>query len=422
MAYEADVQRLSEHLAHLLTTPSSVDRQELEVVDAARIAVRQLCWRILRDVTFTPLGDTPTADLSSRTVATLQHVLRTEVHRLADTAGPGTGWIDYATTTDAGRSWREVHRHAVLTEHEWEMVYPQAHPHGTGAWPIITDVAAIAEAIAHLEQDAARDHPAAMDQAAALALAADQVRRLAPPGALDTDPAPLPSRSHQLLLRIRSAADLSGGTARLAYLLRTAHRLEPATVRAVARSQAQALLTIGRLIKTDTLYSPAQPQLRPLATSLARLSRLAERVRSSAPGDDRPRQQLQLLHDCWRFLDGPHEATQAERAAAYLAIHPALDIVHALHEVIHHHVSEGQWYQYLKGGRHPWRLTSDTTEPRIVEAAQRAVQQAEQLAHALPPTEQPAATVRAPRHVLAGPPATARPPADPRPAHLDATR
>lgn len=422
MAYEADIQRLSEHLAQLLTSPSVVDPDELDVVDAARIAVRQLCWRIVRDITAAPLGDTPTADLGTRTVATLLHVLRTDVHRLADTAGPSTGWVDYTTTTTAGHHWREVHRQAVLTEHEWEMVYPQAHPHGPGAWPVIADIAAIAATVARLELDAAQGRPAAMDQAAALTLAADQVHRLTPPGTVETDQPPLPSRSHHLILRIRSAADLPAGTARLAYLLRSAHRLEPAAIRAVARSQAQALLTIGHLIKTDTHYNQAEPHLRPLATALAELGRLADRVRSIAPGDDRPRQQLQLLHDCWRFLNGPHDATAAERTAAGLAIHPALDVVHALHDVIQHHVSDGQWYHCLKGGSHPWRLTSDTTEPRIIDAARHTVQHARLLSQALPRLAQPIATMRAPRHVLGPCPSATSLSSTGSPSHMDATR
>ncbi len=261
------------------------------------------------------------------------------------------------------------------------------------------------------------------DQAWALAFAAEQVRRLAPAGFVVADQAPLPSRRHQLLLRIRSAADAPAGTARLAFLLRSANHLEPATVRVVARSHAQALRTIGRLLKADPHYGPTEPHLRALANSLADVARQAQRIRSTEPGDDRPRQQLQLLHNCWRFLDGPHQPTPTERAAAGRSIRPALDVVAALREAIEHHVSNGQWYQYLNGGRRPWRLTSDTTdEPRIVEAAQRAVQEADLLAQALPPAAMLTSDVRAPRRVLAPCLAVTSPPPDVSHSHMDAPR
>ncbi|SEE94718.1 hypothetical protein [Jiangella alba] len=426
MAYEADVHALAEHLAHLLAAEHPVDPDELAVVDAARAAVRQLCWRILHDVAAASLGESPIADLGHRSVASLQHVLRAEMLRFADPAQPSTGWVDHASSTPVRHHWRGAHRFAALAEHEWEMIYPEAHPHGPDAWPIITDIAAIAEAIAHLELNLARQHPkrttTVIDQAWALAFAAEQVRRLAPLDTLDADPAPLPSRRHQLLLRIRSAADAPAGTARLTFLLRSAHHLEPATVRAVARSQAQALRTIGRLLKADPHYGPAEPRLRALANALAEVARQTQRIRTTEPGDYRPRQQLQLLHDCWRFLEKPHEPTRAERAAAARTIRPALDIVAALRDVIEQHVHDGRWYQYLKGARHPWRLTSDTTQPRIVETAQRAVEQADLLARALPSTGQPEATIRAPRHLLSPSSVATRLPPDRGKAPMDATR
>lgn len=413
MTFEDDLHRLAQHLAALLTAPGRVDDGELAMVDAARATIRQLCQEILHDLTSaTPIGDSPRAELASRSVAALRRVLRHELVRYAGPEGPSTGWMDLSATSQAGRHWRDARRHAYLATHEWEMIYPAGRPTNGGAWPHILDIAAIAEATAHAERDLVHGQPlatsadiltAADDHAWALTFAAEQVRRIAPPTA-PPSMHPLPSRRRHMVLRIRSSADAPAGIARLTFLLRAAHHLTPEAVRAIARGHAHTLLTIARHLTKNTAATSRDASiadgLRELINDLQQLTYDTRRLRSLEPGDPRPVHQARLIRDSWRGARRSDATRRDLDAAAARSLRPALDAVTALAEVIDVHVAAGTWCHHRPGLRLPWQPTNPSIELGITATTHRAVDHVDQVARLLPP---PAVADRSPHAALLRP-------------------
>jgi hypothetical protein len=405
MAYEDDARRVADRLVHLITNSGPVTVDELAVVDMAGSAVRQLCGQILADLKHdNPHRGSPLSPLTEPALHVLRRLLKRDPTALVVGSDASADWAS-SPHTEHGEHWRELQRSAMLAAHEWSLIYPQAIPSGREAWPYITDVAAIAEALALAELDLqiadGAETVATRDKhSRALAFVAEHVRRLSPPD-LPPGSAPLPSRRRHMLLRVRSISDAPAAAARLATLLHNAGRLRPESVRTIARAHADHLLRLAKLLeqdrRPDRRSTPLIQGLRQQATKLEDLASEAQNYRALEPDDPRPIQQLHLLRDRWRQTV---RSSEASRTAIVRYLPPALAVVNALRDAIEQQVDNGHWYIRVEEGRYGWQRTNASTRPPIFAVAREASAQADELVE-LAPSIPPSAAKAAPRETLA---------------------
>lgn len=394
MAYEDEVRKVADHLARLITAPGPARPEELPLVDSGRRAVRQLCEQILDDLKpDNPHRGSPLVRLTEPALYTLRRLLAAAPTALVNAATGSHGWA-HEPRTETGRRWRELRRSATLASHEWSLIYPQVHPSGRDAWPFVIDVAAIAEALALAEldlEDVEGTPPgrAHREDSWRLAFVAEHVRRLGPRDMSDPS-APLPSRRQNLLLRVRSVTDTPAAAGRLATLLHSARRMRPESVRAVARSHAEILLRVAKVLdqgsgpdRSDTALIDG---LRGLAGKLEDLAGEARSYRALEPDSPGVIQQLHLIRDRWRK---PIRIDEGARLAALRFIPPSLTLVTALRDAIEQQVDNGHWNIRVKHGRYRWQRTNASTRPPIFAVAQAAVIQADELRRQLPKPSSP---------------------------------
>jgi hypothetical protein len=405
MAYEDEVRRVADHLAHLITAPGPTVPDELPLIDSGRRAVRGLCEQILGDLRpDNPHRGSPLVRLTEPAIHTLRRLLRSSPTALAHVATGSHGWAQ-EPQTETGRRWRELRRSAILASHEWSLIYPQVHPSGRDAWPIVTDVAAIAEALALAELDlegggATAPGRARREDSWRLAFVAEHVRRLSPRD-LPGPNAPLPSRRQHVLLRVPSIGDAPAAAGRVATLLHTGRRLRPESVRAIARSHAEILLRVAKVLDQDRRPDRRDPGLidglRTMAAKLEDLAGEARSYRALEPDAPGAVQQLELIRDRWRK---PIQIDETTRTAALKFIPPALTVVTALGDAIEQQVDNGNWYIHVKHGRYRWQRTNASTRPPIFAVAQRSVAHADELRNQLPRPSSPTGP-GSPRDILA---------------------
>ncbi|NDL57009.1 hypothetical protein [Phytoactinopolyspora mesophila] len=418
MTYDEELSRLAIELANLTTMSPRVDTGELALVDDARVSVRRLCRQVLKDITGEASVPEPLlGDLITQPIGSTLGLLNSEPASYAPTRDPA-GWLDYAVTTEAGRQWREIRRHAALAAHEWNAVPAEARPHGEDAWPVVADVAVLVEAAALLDRDLARAHPdaAATGQAYArerdgweLALAGEHLRRVATTGPLP-EGAPLPDGRLDTPIRVRALAELPRATTRLNHLLRIATHLRPEGVQALVHAHARSLHSVAAVLDQQDgkdALRPVADNIRRIAKSVNAISRHTRAFTSLAADDPRPLHQVREIRMALQQLDGRGAAlaNESERRAVVRSVQPALSTVTSFRDLIDRLVSHGEWCErpeFQPQAQTPGLPPDDPIRGRLADAVDRAAKQAELLATQLP-SGQPATRsgpIPGPRDVL----------------------
>jgi hypothetical protein len=269
--------------------------------------------------------------------------------------------------TPAGALWLGVGRHSTLAQAEWQ---------GTGqpltdeqAWSVVSDAAALAGALARLDDDlrTAAQKAGCGDLVQALvrpapprlALAAGQVQNLAGAGAR----AAIPDRWRMPESRIHPVArdsDVPRALDALTALLRKARVLSPEHVQQIAISLARVELRIHYGTTTD------------LARDLAMVTRTPRRAACPFRGDRRPLLQAGELN---RWGSKPPLPAAARRSVAEK---PLLECVAGLHSVVRRQLQSGNWLvpDPDPDAQHPWRRwTHALDEPEILVALRVAAHQ-----------------------------------------------
>jgi hypothetical protein len=268
--------------------------------------------------------------------------------------------------TLAGSLWLEIGRRSTIAQAEWQ---------GTGqpltdeqAWSVVSDAAALAAALARLDEDlvAAARKPGCGDLVEALAppaparlaIAANEVKSLAGPR---TEAVTL-DRWRTPVARIHSVArdsDVPQALEALSALLRSARVLKPEHVQQIAISLARVEVRLNNDVTTD------------LARELAVAAQTPRRAACPYHGDRRP---LLLAGELNRWA-----STQTVPSGALLDVSERLLLegVAELRAVVRRQLQSGNWlvpdpdpHALL-----PWRLwTHALEEPEILAALRVAAQ------------------------------------------------
>lgn len=412
MSYEADLGRLAQRVASMISDPPAPRAVDIPVVDAARLAVRRWCRQVLADVAATELPAAPgLTELATNPVGALRAVLEVDPVRFGD-VDPRDVEIDHPAASEGGQRWREIRVDAVVLAHGWSSADPKSRPAGEARWSTIADVAAVAEAAALLDRDVARLHLSAALRSPHtsraidlwdIAAAAEHVRGVAGRGPLQ-QPAPLrPSRL--LPLRVQTVQAVAPALERLTDLLDGAHHVRPETILALAGAHRRTLLTLAEVVDTERSTGSAgdlADGLREQAAYVWRLQPATREIASLNRDDPRPLVQAKQI----RHIVG--ESSRADRALAEAVI-PALEVTRALSAAIDRELDGGSWYQRDPSGSNAWvptnraarrRRERDEAKLQISATSTRAGEHAERLLGQLGPPGHGERGPAAPRAVL----------------------
>jgi hypothetical protein len=266
--------------------------------------------------------------------------------------------------TPAGALWLEVGRRSTLAQAEWQ---------GTGqpltdeqAWSTVGDAAALAGALARLDEDlrAAAQKAGCDDLVQALAppaalrlvIAASEVRGLAGPGTRTTTPDRWRTPEPRIHPVVRDS-DVPGALEALTALLRNARVLKPEHVQQITITLARLELRLHRGITTD------------LARELAVAAQTPRRAACPFHGDRRPLLQAAELNR-WATGSGPGPV-------ATIGVDGLLSrCVIALHAAVQRQLQLGHW---LVPNQDPGRQTAWRTwdhsqpTPQMLTALKSAV-------------------------------------------------
>jgi hypothetical protein len=268
--------------------------------------------------------------------------------------------------TSTGALWLEVGRRSTLAQSEWQ---------GTGkpltdeqAWSVVSDSAALAGALACLDEDlgaAARKagcgdlvETLASRAPLHLALAASEVRHLAGPETTTVTP----DRWRGAEARIHPAArgsDVPRALEALSALLRQARVLKPEHVQQIAISLARVELRAHHGVSTD------------LARELAAVAGTSRRTACPFHGDRRPLLQAAELN---RWASTPSVPSAATNG---LSERPILDCVAGLYSAVRRQLQSGNWLvpDPDPDARLAWRRwTHASEEPEILAALRVAAE------------------------------------------------
>jgi len=262
MTYRQEMGCLARELGHLLSEGGRVPSIDLPAAVAGHSAVVSLLRAVHADVVrpewtgATRLGP----PLFNQPTPTLQPLKPTP-------PGPAA--------TAAGQLWRTVAEWATAAQYEWHQSSLASRPSGKAAWSEVADLAAMAEAVAHLNGDIAdslaeagrwEDARALRSSQPELLDTARKVRLAAATGPLPAASDLRPAGSGEILL-VPTPEALPSAMNRLASLVTQAENLPPAQVHLISGVVAETATAAARALR-----QPGDPAPRALLEHARRLA------------------------------------------------------------------------------------------------------------------------------------------------------
>lgn len=434
MSFAEQSSQLARGLARLAASGGSLDldREGLEEALAARQEVLQLLRTVLYDLRVAtvyavqaseesrpsglPRPPRSAAAIEADPVAALEATLA--AYPAPAGLGVGRGGVGVAGESGAGPTadgWAAVGRHAVLARAAWSEIEPIRVP-PLQQWSAVADVAALAQAVAVVDQDLAEAarrmaapawRPLAAATRAGLRTTAESAAALAAGG-----PLPEWGREAGSLLLVRSPADLPAAQQRLVEQLDAAAGLSPRSVVLVATGQVRLLAAGAAVLGSEPAHAGRVAEARELQERVSRAVASGHLLAARGQQDDR-----RPVAQC-REMVGVLEARRAlsarlprmERLGAFGAMLDRVPaVLAAVSRQAEHGVRSGQWLVPDVGHRsiatRRWVPVArgGGTPPLCAELAAAAARAAAGRPAPLPPLAPP------PREVLAGISAAYRP-------------
>jgi hypothetical protein len=408
--YEPDANRLAMQVASLAAAPGAAAMAtDTDAVNLARRGLRVWCRQVLTEVS--PAQQLPATrkprlvDLATDPVRTLHILLSHDPAPLR--LRPIAGASDVDTVN---QRWARLGHHIELATHSWTTADPASRPGGERAWPMVADVAAVAETAAVLDRHLADLHPGrhrirVLREAGEIGLAAQCVLKIAtggplpPPQPLDPapgrlQPVPVPTLSH-----------LPDALTNLGRLTATVPNLRPRTFAALIGLHIPVLEALADALTHDP--PPGQrhgrqrfaESLRAHGNALSNI-RVAVKPLRSIDGDDRrPTIQAQAISTAMsRASKPPRWSDPAAQQIVLASLLPALAVTASIGTAATASVQAGRWLEPSDSKQLRWRTIS-AGHP-ITDAVNLATGHARGLMAQLPPARPPRSPYPSPYEVL----------------------
>lgn len=334
MTYRQEMGRLARELGHLLDEGGRVPGIDIPSAVAGHTAVVNLLRTVHTDVTrpewssAAPLGQALFAQ-------------PTPTHQPLTPAPSGPA----ATTT--GQRWRTVTEAASAAQYEWHQSSAASRPAAQAAWSEIADLAAIAEAVAHLNGDLADSLAEAGRWADAHAIrksqpelleAATKVRAVATANPLPVPPELEPALTSEIVL-VPTPEALPQALERLSALTIAALDLPPAQVELISQVAAETASAAARSLRQPG--DPAAPALLEHARRLSAVTGFSRRIAPLRMGRGTAAGQAQRIRHFLRNLQ--LRGTTLPAPIARATARTLTSITEALTDTVDRQLTNGLW-------------------------------------------------------------------------------